>query len=907
MPKQRLFIVDAMAMAFRSYHAIRPLTSPQGTPVNAVYGSLLFLWSLIEKQKPDFLAFATDSQEKTFRHELYSEYKANRSEMPPDLVVQLPYLFRLFKALQAPMLKEPGLEADDLIGSLVDRYASSDLHCYIVSGDKDFMQLINENVTLFSPKKGGEVVETNLPEVFAKFGCRPDQVIDMLALIGDSSDNVPGVPGIGDKGAAKLIQQFHSLDGIYQNLDAVANQRQRLGLENNRELAYLSQKLVTIHKEATLHFSLDQLRCDPLRALANPDLLALLDELDFKSFGEKVRTRLKSLPVAEATLPTLVKNDFKYHTVQSRAEIDALIARARAATMFSFDTETTGLDRISDKPIGASFSFETGEAFYVPLHDAHRPLPYVEVLSALQEVLETPALKVGHNVKFDIQMLHNIEIEVSGPLADTMLASQLLDASERSHSLDECTLRYLQHVKIKTDTLLDASGSMLSAPLEQLSAYACEDADFTLRLYHCMRPKLEANELVSVFEDIEMPLAPILGAMEQRGIHVDADILHEISGRIDLRAKELEKEIHALAGEEFNIGSPKQLQVILFDKLKIHEELGLKRLKKTKTGYSTDVSVLEQMEAHPLAKALLEYRMLTKLKNTYVDSLPQLIHPKTQRVHTHFHQNGAATGRLSSSDPNLQNIPIRSSIGREIRKAFCSNLKDWVIISADYSQIELRILAALSGDEALREAFIQGADIHTSTAAKIFGVAPEAVDGGQRAQAKAINFGIIYGMGPQRLARETGVTMKEAKEFIERYFASYPKIRAYIEKSIQFARDHEYTKTISGRRRPLKEINASQDGGTLANAQNMAVNSPVQGSAADLIKKAMVQVQKKLDESKYRAKMLLQVHDELVFECPRSEVDAVMQLIDREMEHAFDLGVPLKVDVSFGKNWLEAH
>lgn len=909
MSKKRLFIIDAMAMAFRSYHAIRPLTSSQGVPVNAVYGSLLFLWSLIEREKPDYLAFATDSQEKTFRHQLYTAYKANRSEMPPDLAAQLPYLFRLFEALEAPLLKEPQLEADDLIGSLVVQQASPDLHCYIVSGDKDFMQLINSNVTLYSPKKGGEVLEINADEVFSKFGCKPEQVIDVLALIGDSSDNVPGVPGIGDKGAAKLIQQFESLDGIYAHLSEISNQKQRVSLESNRELAYLSQKLVTIHTEAKLHFTLDDLRCNPLTALGNPTLLGLLEELEFKSYVERVRARLRSMPATSARArPQASQQKRNYHCVLSEKDLADLVARAQSAPRFTFDTETTGLDRISDEPIGLSLAFETGEAFYIPLHDKHRQLDRERILRAFREILgKSKALKIGHNIKFDLQMLKNIDVSVHGPLADTMIMSYLIDSGERLHNLDECCLRYLHEVKIKTEELLDASGSMLNAPLEQLSEYACEDADYTLRLYEVLWPRMERDELVPVFEEIEMPLVPVLALMEQTGIHVDAEILRQISDRLSLRAQELEQKIHEMAGESFNINSTKQLQQILFEKLKIHEELGLKRLKKTKTGYSTDVSVLEQLGEHPLPAALLEFRMLTKLKSTYVDTLPQLIHQKTNRIHTSFHQTGTATGRLSSSDPNLQNIPIRSTEGKEIRKAFCSNRDGWVTISADYSQIELRVLAALAGDEQLREAFTRGEDIHTSTAARIFGVEPSQVSGDQRAQAKAINFGIIYGMGPQRLARETGVTMKEAKDFIDRYFATYPRIRNYIESSIQFARDHEYTRTITGRRRPLKEINASRDGASMANAQNVAVNSPVQGSAADLIKKAMVGVQKKLDESSYHAKMLLQVHDELVFECPEAETSQVMALIRNEMEHAYDLGVPLKVEISFGKNWLEAH
>lgn len=907
MSKKRLFIIDSMAMAFRNYHAIRPLTTSQGIPVNAVYGSLMFLWSLIEREKPDYLAFATDSQEKTFRHQLYDAYKANRKEMPEDLAAQLPYLFRLFSAFQAPLLKEGGLEADDLIGSLVSQNASSDLHCYIVSGDKDFMQLINDDICLYSPKKGNEVVIVGREGVYDKFGCSPEQVIDILALMGDSSDNVPGVHGIGDKGAAKLIQDFQSLDGIYQNLDRITNARQKKGLEDNKDRAYLSQQLVTIKRDCTMHFTLDQLACNPETALANPELLQFLEELEFKTYVEKVKGRLKSANVAAAPRPQPV-GPRNYHLVRTAEELNALTQRVAASDVVCFDTETTGLDRISDYPIGVSLSVKAEEAYYIPLHGEHRLLDEGVIRRELEKIFQRRDLmKVGHNIKFDLQMLRNAGIEVVGPFWDTMIASHLIDSAERMHNLDACCYRHFAFRKIPTEELLGGTKSMLNAPLDLLREYACEDADYTFRLYELFLPLIKGMELETVFHEIEMPLVPLIARIEQTGIFVDTDILNDISNHLARRAQQLEEEIFGIAGESFNIHSPKQLQVILFEKLKIHEQLGLTRLKKTKTGYSTDVSVLEQMEEHPLPRALLAFRTVTKLKSTYVDTLPQLIHPKTNRIHTNFHQTGTTTGRLSSADPNLQNIPIRSEEGREIRKAFQAGERDWVLISADYSQIELRVLAAIAKEANLREAFVRDEDIHTSTAARIFGMDPREVTANQRSQAKAINFGIIYGMGPQRLARETGVTMKAAKEFIDRYFATYPGIRDYIDRSISFAREHEYTRTITGRRRSLKEINNSRDRMAMASAQNIAVNAPIQGSAADLIKKAMVVIQKKLDEKGSRARMLLQVHDELVFECPQDEVDSVVPLIKREMEGAFDLGVPLKVEVGVGKNWLEAH
>ncbi len=928
MTKKRLFIIDSMAMAFRNFHAIRPLSTSQGTPVNAIYGCLMFLAALIDKEKPDYFVFATDSQEKTFRHELYEAYKANRTDMPEDLAKQIPLMFRLFNALQAPLLKEAGLEADDLIGSLVHQYASDELHCYIVSGDKDFMQLVNENVCLYQPKKGGEVQIVGREGVFEKFGCAPSQVIDVLALIGDSSDNVPGVPGIGDKGAAKLIQEFPSLEAIYENIDKITNARQRKGLEENKTQAYLSRQLVTIKTDAVLPWTLDDFACNPETAIANPELLAFVQEMEFKSYTEKVRSRLKALeakfvapkptdappftlaeaggpPVPPAHAPEPV-HDYKIIlTHEDYAEVLRAIDQVEA---FSFDTETTGLDRIGSIPIGMSLSVREGQGYYLPLHEGHRQLDEATIKDYWQQILgKRGKIKIAHNAKFDLQMFHNIGLTVKPPFADTMIASHLIDTSERHHSLDDCCLRVFGYRKIPTKELLDKQGTMLSAPIEKLTEYACEDADFTLRLYERFAPVLREKELSRVFYDIEMPLLPVITRMELAGIHIDTDMLEDISTKLADKAKAYEEEIYAIAGEKFNINSTKQLAVIIFEKLKIHEQLGLKRIKKTKTGYSTDVSVLEQMEEHPLARALLGYRMVMKLKSTYVDSLPQLLNPKDLRLHTNFHQAGTTTGRLSSNDPNLQNIPIRSEEGREIRRAFKASQKDWVIISADYSQIELRVLAHLAHEENLRQAFVEKQDIHTATAARIFGVPPQAVTGNQRAQAKAINFGIIYGMGPQRLARETGVSMKEAKDFIERYFTTYPGIKDYIDKSINFAREHEYTLTISGRRRTLREINETRDRMLLANAQNIAVNAPVQGSAADLIKIAMVKVQKKLDETGSRARMLLQVHDELVFECPKEEVEAVTELVRREMEGAYDFGVPLQTDVGVGENWLEAH
>ena len=951
MTTKKLFIIDAMAMAFRNFHAFsqRQLATAAGQPTSAVYGSAQFMLKLIEDEKPDYVIVATDSKEKTFRHEMYDKYKANRKDMPEDLAKQLPIFFELFAAMGIPVLRQPGMEADDLIGSLVKKFARPDLHCYIVSGDKDFMQLVNPYVSLYSPKKSEAAQIVSDQGVFDKFGCRPDQVIDMLAIIGDASDNVPGVHGIGDKGAAKLIHEFHTLDGIYNNIESIANVRLKTALLGAKDMAYLSQKLVTIKTDIHLEVDLDEMRVDPKHATANNQLLALFTSLEFRGLTTKINAVLNQptdtassvfrdapagRPIVKAPAPTgdenpaLIKTPAaqidprqsesfeKYGKEYRVANTPELLMKCAqelsAASVFSFDTETTGLDRIADVPIGISASTKDGTGWYIPLIQKHLTgwLTPESMIEAMKPIFaDATKLKIAHNLKFDLQMFANANIPIAGPYGDTMLANYVINPISREHGLDSCALRDLSFKKIPTSALMGDKYNvqMSDVPLDLLATYACEDADIVLRLHHAYMPVLKSLGMEYVYQDIEAKLAPIIARMEQAGIYIDAEALGDISTKLDKRSRELEEVIHKEAGEVFNIQSPKQLQVILFERLKIHEKLGLTRIKKTKSGYSTDVTVLEAMEEHPLPRAILEYRMVNKLKNTYVDTLPQLLHPKTNRIHTSFHQTGTTTGRLSSSDPNLQNIPIRSPEGREIRRAFCASAPGRVIVSADYSQIELRLLAHISDDEGLKEAFAAGTDIHTATAMKIFGVTADQVTPGLRSNAKAINFGIIYGMGPQRLARDTGVTMAEAKSFIEKYFAGFPKIRTYIDQAKAAAREHGYSMTMTGRRRPIPEINA-RDRGTMVNGENMAVNSPIQGSAADLIKLAMINIQKKLDqEVQLDAKMLLQVHDELVFECAEQDAAALTAIVVETMEHAMELKVPLKVEAGQGYSWLDAH
>ena len=917
MTSKKFFIIDTMAMAFRNFHAFgqNQLRNSSGLPTSVVFGSLNFLLKLLAQEQPDYLVFATDTRVKTFRHELYAEYKANRTAMPEELAVQIPYLYEMIDILGTKTLRSTSLEADDLIGSMVRKFASADLHCYIVSGDKDFMQLVGDEIFLYTPQKGGEAKTIDRQAVFDKFRCAPSQVIDILAIMGDSSDNIPGVRGIGEKGAQQLVERFQSVEGIYQNLDAIANKKQRDALEAGRAQAQLCKQLVTIKTDADLPFQLNEFLCRPEEIMASRALLQFCQRMELTSLasrisGNLVKTHQSHVAIEPAIQVTEEPRSFdNYHAITIPEDFERLIRRLQQADHFCFDTETTGLDIIGDRPIGISFAVQPGEAFFIPMTPYPGALAAEAVADGLKSLFADPRkLKIGHNLKFDIQMLANLDVTVAGPFYDTMIMAHLLEASARSNNLDACCLRYLNYTKIALDSLINKKvpQAMLKVGLEDLARYASEDADLTLRLYLHLRPLLEAGELCTAAEKVEMPLIPVLARMERHGIYVDPLILEELSRQLDFMGQGLTRSIIELAGEDFNINSPKQLQVIMFEKLKIQEQLGMTRIKKTKSGYSTDVSVLEQLAQHPFADNLLKYRSVTKLKNTYVDTLPQLINPKTSRIHTSFHQTGTATGRLSSSTPNLQNIPIRSELGREIRLAFRAPTDNLCLVSADYSQIELRLLAHLAGERRLIEAFTRGEDIHTATAASILGISPDQVDKEQRAAAKTINFGIIYGMGANRLARETGMTIAKAKSFIDKYFATYPDIGAYIENTIAFAAKNEYTVTIMGRRRPLPEIK-SRNKMEVAAAQNVATNTPVQGSAADLIKLAMVDIQKKLDESSLNVKMLLQVHDELVFECLKDDLAAAENLIRTSMESALALAVPLVVDIGHGANWLDAH
>ena len=939
---KRLFIVDSMALAFRSFYAFgggggRALTAPQtGLPIGAVFGSAMFLNKLISEQRPDYLAFALDTAEPTFRHQLYPAYKANRVEMPAELAAQLPDFFRLLAAYGCPVLKSPGHEADDLIGAVAQRFAAPDRHVFIVSGDKDFMQLVNPRVSLFIPKKGDDAQIVDAAGVREKFGVDPEQVVDCLALIGDTSDNVPGVKGIGEKGAAKLIQTYGSLDGIYAHLDQIANEKQRRALAEQRDTAYLSQRLVTIDCQVDPSVALEGMAEGATKAVANQELLAVYQEFGFRTLSSKMEAALgkeqvalvqqpDAPPVASPAIDTtpaaadpaaerIADQTPGYRLISSKAELDTMIAAIGRSLTFAFDTETTGLDVVASVPIGISFAVRPSEAWYLPLATPHlrgdlQAIGTAGILELLKPLLTSSSrLKVGHHVKFDLQMLANVGIIVAGPFADTMIADWLLDSSARSHGLDACCLRHLNYEKIKTTTLIGPRGElpMIEADLAELSRYGCEDADLTLRLHETLLPRLTAAGMRQAFETIEMPLVPILANMERTGVHVDVDVLTRLGRHLKAECERLTAKAYELAGSEFNLNSTKQVAAILFERLKVQEQLGIKGLKKTKSGYSTDEAVLSRLTGHPLPQTILDFRSVAKLRSTYVEALPALINPKSGRIHTSFHQTGTATGRLSSSDPNLQNIPIRSDLGQEIRTAFRPREADWVMLSADYSQIELRVLAHLAGEANLARAFAADLDIHRATAARVFGVREDEVDGEMRSRAKAINFGIIYGMGPRRLAAETGTSVAEATTFIDRYFASYPGIGRFVEATTQQARSEGVVRTIAGRTRSLRALQEA-GGRQAAMAENVAVNSRIQGSAADLIKAAMIAVDRALTEARLSARLLLQVHDELVFETPRSESDRVLTIVREAMEHAMVLSVPLRVEAKIGAHWLEAH
>lgn len=924
------YAVDTMGVIYRAHFAMirAPLINSKGVNTSGLHGLVNTLFGIIEKRRPDYLAVVTDSPEPTFRHKKFENYKATREKMPEELVNQLPYIPRIVEALGLPYLALPGFEADDIIGTLVKEARKRKLETFMVTGDKDYMQLIDERTMMYLGG-GNDPVITGEEGVREKFGVGPAQVTEVLALMGDSSDNVPGVKGVGPKTAAKLIEQFGSLENLYQHLDQVKGEALRKNLEAHKDLAFLSRELVTIHTDVPLPVKFEDLALHPKSLTDNPDLIELFTELEFQT----LRDRLLKKSIAAAPKggggKTVTPHDEAaeampgygppkrtasrgYHTLDTLEAIRTQVERWRLAPMVVMDTETTGLDVISDHPIGLSFSIQAGEAFYIPLNHPNLTHRRREVLGALRPLLEDPAVpKAGHNMKFDLHMLQGEGIEVRGVAHDTMIASHLTEPAERRHDLDSVALRRLGVTKIPTSALIGSGKNEITmdqVPIEKVAEYACEDAEVTYRLYQVFAPRLKETDQLRVFEQVEMPLIPVLMRMERAGVRFDVKGAERLSREMEDKLAQIQAQIYELSGERgWNINSIPDLQHILYEKLALHTQLGVRPRKiKTGIGLSTDEETLEKMAEHPLPRTLLEYRELAKLKSTYLDQLADFVNPQTGKIHTSFRQAVAATGRLASDNPNLQNIPIRGEEGRKVRALFIPSDSEHVLMSADYSQIELRVVADYSGDPTFLEAFRTGQDIHALTAAAIFGVAPDQVDRAMRSVAKEVNFGLIYRMGAERLALVTGRTKDEAREFIQRFFQKYSTIRRLQDELTERAKKEGFTTTKMGRRRYLPEINGS-DAFAARAAEGAAVNTPIQGTAAEIIKLAMIEVDRRIREAGLRSRMVLTIHDELVFDARRDELGVLKSLVTRAMEGAMELKVPLEVEVGVGETWLDAH
>ena len=890
-----LYLIDGSSYIFRAYYGIRQfLSTSKGFPTNALYGFINMLQKVVKDEKPDYLAVTFDSKEKTFRHEMYADYKANREAPPEDLAKQFPYFEPLVHAFNLHSVRVPGYEADDIMGTLAKKGAQEGLQVVIVSGDKDMMQLIGPDIRMLDTMKNKWF---DIEGVEEKFGVPPDRVVEVMGLMGDSSDHIPGVKGVGPKTATELIRKFGSIEELYERIDEVDKQKLREKLVQDKEMALLSRQLVTINSSMELEFKLEDLKLKPSNIT---ELKKLFSEFEFSSLLGELEDN--SDPVVSS--PAIAS---QYDTLLTEADFERWLKQLKKSKIFALDLETTNLRPVRARVVGISFSCEEGVACYIPL--GHRYLGVPDqlaldwVIKKLKPILEDPQIKkVGQNIKYDLIVLRNEGVDLRGIAFDTMLASYILNPSGRRHNMDALAQNYLGHTTIKYKDVVGTASKEIGfdeVDVERATEYAAEDADITWRLYEKLSSLLQGDDL-QLFQDLELPLLEVLAEMEIHGMKLDQKHLQNLSTIIEGKIEYHIKKIHSIAGEEFNINSPKQLSVILFEKL------GLPVIKKTKSGYSTDVTVLEQLaEEHDLPEVVLAYRQLGKLKSTYVDALQDEIFSKTGRVHTSFNQTVAATGRLSSSNPNLQNIPIRTEMGREIRKAFIAEGNNH-LLSADYSQVELRILAHLSGDEALIEAFQMGEDIHTRTACEIFGTSADRLDAEARRMAKAVNFGIVYGLSAFGLSRQLKIYPREAKKFIDQYFALYKKVKVYMEETVAEAKEVGFTQTLMNRKRYMPDLE-SQNRQLREAAGRVAINSPVQGSAADLIKLAMIRLAQKIREKKLKSRMILQVHDELVFECPEEEEQEMRALVKKEMEGVVPLKVPLVVDMGWGKNWNTAH
>lgn len=951
MSQKRLFLLDAYALIFRGYYAFikNPRINSKGMDTSAIMGFMNSLMDVIKREKPDHLAVAFDKGGSDYRYEMYQEYKAHRDETPEAIKIAVPYIQQLLQAMHIPIMEKAGFEADDLIGTLAKQAEKEGYQVFMVTPDKDFAQLVSENIFMYKPARMGNDIEIwGIPEVLEKFEIEnPLQVIDFLGMMGDAADNIPGLPGVGEKTAKKFLKEYGSLENLLANTHELKGAIKDK-IEANAELGLLSKKLATILLDCPVEFNADDFE------LSKPDVEktdALFQELEFrqmktqfdKLFGtgkeydeidsngndndnDKVQAPKKPAkktnedqfdlfgfsdddsdePKPHSYYATLETTSHNYQIIQGDLGIKLFLQNLNSQTSVCFDTETTGIDALNAELVGMSFAWEKGKAFYVPFPENQEE---AQVLAdKFQPFFENEAIeKIGQNMKYDLKILANYNITVKGKLFDTMIAHYLINPDMR-HNMDVLSETYLKYSPKSIETLIGKKGknqlSMRDVALEEIKEYAAEDADITLQLKEVFSPILDKAETKKLFEEIEIPLVPVLAAMESEGINLDVNFLKSMSTEMQKEIDDFEQKIYETAGEKFNLASPKQLGEILFDKLKI----GGAKQKKTKTGqYATGEEVLSYLaNEHQIVKDILEWRQMVKLQSTYIEALPNQVDKKTHRVHTDYMQTVAATGRLSSNNPNLQNIPIRTERGRLIRKAFIARDENYTLLSADYSQIELRIIAALSGEENMIKAFQNHEDIHRSTAAKVFNVGLDEVTKEQRSNAKTVNFGIIYGVSAFGLSNQTSLSRSESAALIDAYYKTYPKLKSYMSEQVDFARHNGYVQTVLGRRRYLKDIN-SANAIVRGAAERNAVNAPIQGSAADIIKIAMINIYKKLTSENWKSKMLLQVHDELVFDVHNSEMEKIQPMIKHEMENAIQLAVPLEVELGFGKDWLEAH
>ncbi len=890
-----VYVIDAHSLIFQVFHALPEMSSPVGEPVNAVFGFARDMLYLLEEKQPDYLICAFDSPGLTFRHELFSEYKIQREPMPEELRPQIPAIRRLLDAMGIPVLECPSYEADDILATVARRTESLGGECYIVSGDKDCRQLISASVKIYNLRKDEMFDRESLEQ---HWGIRPDQVVDFQSLVGDPVDNVPGIPLIGPKIASQLLAQYGTLESVFEHAHEVAGTKRRQNLLEGRRQALASRTLVRLDDKVPVELDWKAARVEGMDR-------GRLGEL-FREFGIRSLAEKFAEPLTGQAAPAW-KAD--YQTVSSTDQLAGLVDEMLRQPRISVDTETTHVNPSRAELVGISVAWREGEAHYIPLRapEGDVCLDGEAVLAMLRPVLEDPHVeKIGQNLKYDMVVLRSAGVQLQGVTFDTMVASYLLDAGQRNHNLDELARRYLGHTTIKIGQLIGTGKSqkrMDEVSVERVTEYACEDADVALRLVPILQSRLDEEQLGELFSQLEVPLIEVLAEMERNGIRVDVGRLAELSSQYTERMETLEQEIYRLAGGPFNIASPRQMAQVLFGRLK------LPVLKRTKTGPSTDAEVLEELAAlDELPAKLIEYRQYAKLKGTYVDDLPALVHPGTGRIHTSFNQVVAATGRLSSADPNLQNIPVRTSTSREIRSAFLPREEDWRLVAADYSQIELRVLAHFSGDAALVAAFAEDHDIHARVASEVYRVPLAEVTGSMRRRAKAINFGIIYGQSPFGLAKVLGIEKHEAAAFIDAYFDQYPGVHEFFETILAQCRQNGYVTTILGRRRKVQGVRDSSHRGDSRQRnlpERTAINTVIQGSAADLIKQAMINVYRRLRREACQARMLLQIHDELVFEAPQSQVNALSELAVAEMTGVGQLSVPLKVDVKSGTNWAE--